>query len=154
MKVEAAVESLSREILTIQATGDKAAAGVLLKRYGLMSQPLETALIKLEHIQVLSLSLLFSVSLFLSVYLLVSLCLSLHLFLSFFLSIYVFSLYLCLSPLSYLSLSALYLYLCLSLSLSPCLPLSISLWLTLFWKGSVLLFYVCLSSFSCSLSVS
>ncbi|KAA8540570.1 hypothetical protein F0562_024511 [Nyssa sinensis] len=51
-KVESAVESLSREILTIQAKGDKDSAGMLLQKYCKMTQPLKVALEKLEKIQV------------------------------------------------------------------------------------------------------
>ncbi|KAG8643819.1 hypothetical protein MANES_11G069700v8 [Manihot esculenta] len=51
-KVEGAVESLSREILTIQAKGDKGAASLLLQKYCKMTQPLKLALLKLESIQV------------------------------------------------------------------------------------------------------
>ncbi|KAK4583656.1 hypothetical protein RGQ29_021685 [Quercus rubra] len=51
-RVEGAVESLSREILTIQAKGDKEAANLLLQKYGKMTQPLKIALQKLEKIQV------------------------------------------------------------------------------------------------------
>ncbi|XP_074568606.1 nudix hydrolase 3 [Curcuma longa] len=51
-KVEEAVESLSKEILTIQARGDKVAAMSFLENYAKMSQPLTTALEKLEKIQV------------------------------------------------------------------------------------------------------
>ncbi|XP_058226591.1 nudix hydrolase 3 [Rhododendron vialii] len=51
-KVDAEVESLSREILTIQAKGDKKAAKALLDKYCKMSQPLKAALEKLEKIQV------------------------------------------------------------------------------------------------------
>ncbi|KAH7516647.1 hypothetical protein FEM48_Zijuj10G0157300 [Ziziphus jujuba var. spinosa] len=51
-KVEGAVESLSREILTIQARGDKEAASLLLKKHCKMSEPLKIALQKLENIQV------------------------------------------------------------------------------------------------------
>ncbi|XP_042468282.1 nudix hydrolase 3 isoform X2 [Zingiber officinale] len=51
-KVEEAVESLSKEILTIQARGDKVAAMLFLENYAKMSQPLATALEKLEKIQV------------------------------------------------------------------------------------------------------
>ncbi|XP_059458199.1 nudix hydrolase 3-like [Corylus avellana] len=51
-KVEGAVESLSREILTIQAKGDKEAANVLLQKYSKMTQPLKLSLQKLEDIQV------------------------------------------------------------------------------------------------------
>ncbi|PKI46386.1 hypothetical protein CRG98_033224 [Punica granatum] len=51
-KVEGAVERLSREILTIQARGDKAAAGCLLEKYGTVTPPLRAALQKLESIQV------------------------------------------------------------------------------------------------------
>ncbi|ERN07090.1 nudix hydrolase 3 isoform X1 [Amborella trichopoda] len=51
-KVEGAVESLSREILTIQAQGDKPAAASLLDKYGQLAQPLSQALDKLEKIQV------------------------------------------------------------------------------------------------------
>jgi len=53
LKAESAVESLSREILTIQAKGDKAAAGLLLQKYGVISEPLKLALQKLEKVQVL-----------------------------------------------------------------------------------------------------
>ena len=52
MKVEGAVESLSREILTIQAKGDKAAAKSLLLEYAKLTKPLDAALKKLESIQV------------------------------------------------------------------------------------------------------
>lgn len=52
-KTESAVESLSREILTIQAKGDKAAAASLLQKYGVISEPLKLALQKLEKVQVL-----------------------------------------------------------------------------------------------------
>ncbi|URE45021.1 Peptidase family M49 [Musa troglodytarum] len=52
MKVEGAVENLSREILTIQAKGDKPAAMSLLQRYAKMTQPLRIALEKLERVQV------------------------------------------------------------------------------------------------------
>ncbi|XP_004135882.2 nudix hydrolase 3 [Cucumis sativus] len=51
-KVEDAVESLSREILTIQARGDKESAKLLLQKYGVMSEPLKLALNNLERIQV------------------------------------------------------------------------------------------------------
>ncbi|KAI3893203.1 hypothetical protein MKX03_007035 [Papaver bracteatum] len=51
-EVEAAVESLSREILTIQAKGDKAAADLLLQKYGKMTDHLRAAMDKLEKIQV------------------------------------------------------------------------------------------------------
>ena len=57
-KVEDAVESLSREILTIQAKGDKAAASLLLQKYSQLTQPLEIALRKLESVQVCSLKIL------------------------------------------------------------------------------------------------
>ncbi|GFZ03992.1 nudix hydrolase homolog 3 [Actinidia rufa] len=50
-KVDAEVESLSREILTIQAKGDKKAAEALLEKYCKLSQPLKVALKKLENIQ-------------------------------------------------------------------------------------------------------
>ncbi|QCD79253.1 dipeptidyl-peptidase III [Vigna unguiculata] len=53
-KIEEAVESLSREILTLQAKGDKEAAGLLLQKYSVLSEPLKVALKKLENIQVLS----------------------------------------------------------------------------------------------------
>ncbi|KAB1199029.1 Nudix hydrolase 3 [Morella rubra] len=52
-KVEGAVESLSREILTIQAKGDKEAANLLLQKYSKMMPPLMGALQKLEDIQAL-----------------------------------------------------------------------------------------------------
>nr|CAD1825601.1 unnamed protein product [Ananas comosus var. bracteatus] len=51
-KIEAAVESLSREILTIQAKGDKAAAILLLQKYANLTQPLRIALGKLEEVEV------------------------------------------------------------------------------------------------------
>nr|GMD97422.1 nudix hydrolase 3 [Ipomoea batatas] len=51
-KVEDVVESLSREILTVQARGDKDGARTLLKKYGVMTPPLQCALQKLETIQV------------------------------------------------------------------------------------------------------
>ncbi|KAK9065609.1 hypothetical protein SSX86_015010 [Deinandra increscens subsp. villosa] len=51
-KVEGAVESLSREILTIQAKGDKDAAQKLLDKYGKMTQPLNIALEQLAKVQV------------------------------------------------------------------------------------------------------
>ncbi|WJX38060.1 Nudix hydrolase 3 [Trifolium repens] len=51
-KIEGAVEGLSTEILTIQAQGDKEAAGLLLQKYGVMTEPLKVALEKLEDIQV------------------------------------------------------------------------------------------------------
>ncbi|KAK4422443.1 Nudix hydrolase 3 [Sesamum alatum] len=51
-KVENAVESLSREILTIQGRGDKDAAKTLLSKHSVMSQPLKSALEKLEAVQV------------------------------------------------------------------------------------------------------
>ncbi|BAT88677.1 hypothetical protein VIGAN_05223200 [Vigna angularis var. angularis] len=51
-KIEGAVESLSREILTLQAKGDKEAAGLLLQKYSVLSEPLKVALKKLETIQV------------------------------------------------------------------------------------------------------
>ncbi|KAJ0006704.1 hypothetical protein Pint_30428 [Pistacia integerrima] len=54
-KVEGAVESLSREILTIQARGDKEAASLLLQKYCKMTKPLTVALQKLEDIQVVGL---------------------------------------------------------------------------------------------------
>ncbi|GAB4850578.1 Nudix hydrolase 3 [Ancistrocladus abbreviatus] len=51
-KIEGAVKSLSREILTIQATGDKGAASMLLQKHCAVSPPLRAALDKLEAIQV------------------------------------------------------------------------------------------------------
>ncbi|CAK7336354.1 unnamed protein product [Dovyalis caffra] len=51
-KVEEAVESLSREILTIQAKGDKGAANSLLQKYCKMTHPLKNALERLESVQV------------------------------------------------------------------------------------------------------
>uniref|UniRef100_A0ACD5ZAA2 Uncharacterized protein n=1 Tax=Avena sativa TaxID=4498 RepID=A0ACD5ZAA2_AVESA len=51
-KVEEAVESLSREILTIQAKGDKPAAQSLLESRATLTQPLRVALEKIEHMQV------------------------------------------------------------------------------------------------------
>ncbi|TKY46615.1 Nudix hydrolase 3 [Spatholobus suberectus] len=52
LKIEGAVESLSKEILTIQAKGDKEAAGLLLQKYCVMTKPLKVALKKLENIQI------------------------------------------------------------------------------------------------------
>ncbi|XP_052478127.1 nudix hydrolase 3 isoform X3 [Gossypium raimondii] len=51
-KVEEAVESLSRTILTIQAKGDKEGASLLLQKYCTMTKPLKVALQKLESIHV------------------------------------------------------------------------------------------------------
>ncbi|XWS16573.1 hypothetical protein CRYUN_Cryun34aG0100400 [Craigia yunnanensis] len=51
-KVEEAIESLSRTILTIQAKGDKEGASLLLQKYCTMTQPLKVALQKLERIHV------------------------------------------------------------------------------------------------------
>lgn len=51
-KVKDAVESLSREILTIQATGNKSAASSLLEKYCEFSDPLVIALDKLEGLKV------------------------------------------------------------------------------------------------------
>ncbi|CAN6245807.1 unnamed protein product [Urochloa humidicola] len=51
-KVEDAVESLSREILTIQAKGNKPAAQSLLQSRATLTQPLRVALDKIEHMQV------------------------------------------------------------------------------------------------------
>ncbi|KAG8382041.1 hypothetical protein BUALT_Bualt05G0035300 [Buddleja alternifolia] len=51
-KVEDAVESLSREILTIQGRGDKDAAKALLLKHCVMTPPLRYALEKLETIKV------------------------------------------------------------------------------------------------------
>ncbi|KAL3330733.1 hypothetical protein AABB24_034519 [Solanum stoloniferum] len=51
-KVEDSVASLSREILTIQARGDKEAAKTLLQKYGVMTPPLKRALERLETVQV------------------------------------------------------------------------------------------------------
>ncbi|CAD6241980.1 unnamed protein product [Miscanthus lutarioriparius] len=51
-KVEEAVESLSREILTIQAKGDKHSAQSLLQSRATLTQPLRVALEKIEHMQV------------------------------------------------------------------------------------------------------
>lgn len=51
-KIEGAVESLSREILTIQANGDKETAGLLLLKYCVLTEPLKVALKNLEDIQV------------------------------------------------------------------------------------------------------
>ncbi|KAL4557466.1 hypothetical protein LXL04_035644 [Taraxacum kok-saghyz] len=51
-KIEGAVEGLSREILTIQAKGDKDSARKLLEQYGQMTQPLNTALTKLADVEV------------------------------------------------------------------------------------------------------
>ncbi|XP_068336191.1 nudix hydrolase 3-like isoform X2 [Pyrus communis] len=52
-KVEGAVETLSRAILTIQAKGDKEAANVLLQKHGILTDPLKVALQKLEKIQIM-----------------------------------------------------------------------------------------------------
>lgn len=52
LKVEDAVESLSREILTIQGRGDKRAAQTLLSKHCVMTQPLKSAVEKLEMIEV------------------------------------------------------------------------------------------------------
>ncbi|CAI0473948.1 unnamed protein product [Linum tenue] len=51
-KVEEAVESLSREILTIQAKGNKQGAIALLQKYGQITEPLQLGLDKLEKIKV------------------------------------------------------------------------------------------------------
>ncbi|KAG8072724.1 hypothetical protein GUJ93_ZPchr0006g41551 [Zizania palustris] len=51
-KVEDAVESLSREILTIQANGDKPSAQSLLQSRANLTEPLRVALDKIEHMQV------------------------------------------------------------------------------------------------------
>ncbi|XP_022721132.1 nudix hydrolase 3 isoform X1 [Durio zibethinus] len=51
-KVEEAVESLSRTLLTIQAKGDKEGASLLFQKYCIMTQPLKVALQKLECIHV------------------------------------------------------------------------------------------------------
>ncbi|CAK9310340.1 unnamed protein product [Citrullus colocynthis] len=51
-KVGDAVESLSREILTIQARGDKASAKLLFQKYCVISEPLKVASRNLERIQV------------------------------------------------------------------------------------------------------
>ncbi|XP_068653162.1 nudix hydrolase 3 [Aristolochia californica] len=51
-KVEEAVKSLSSEILTIQAKGDKISAKSLLENYAKMTQPLSYAMEKLESIKV------------------------------------------------------------------------------------------------------
>ncbi|KAL8244650.1 hypothetical protein R6Q59_010908 [Mikania micrantha] len=51
-KIEDAVESLSRVILTTQAKGDKDAAQQLLANYCVMTKPLKVALEKLEMVQV------------------------------------------------------------------------------------------------------
>ncbi|KAI3750791.1 hypothetical protein L2E82_21617 [Cichorium intybus] len=51
-KIEGAVEGLSREILTLQAKGDKDSARKLLEKYGEMTPPLNTALEKLERVEV------------------------------------------------------------------------------------------------------
>ncbi|GFP79379.1 nudix hydrolase 3 [Phtheirospermum japonicum] len=52
LKVEDAVESLSREILTIQGKGDKDAARFLMLKHCVMTPPLKSALEKLEIIKV------------------------------------------------------------------------------------------------------
>ncbi|KAI3692366.1 hypothetical protein L6452_32180 [Arctium lappa] len=51
-KIGGAVESLSREVLTIQAKGDKDAARLLLEKYCEMTQPLNIALEKLAKVEV------------------------------------------------------------------------------------------------------
>lgn len=51
-KIEGAVESLSRVVLTTQAKGDKDAAQELLAKYCVMTKPLKIALVKLEMVQV------------------------------------------------------------------------------------------------------
>ncbi|XP_047981304.1 nudix hydrolase 3 [Salvia hispanica] len=51
-KVEDAVESLSREILTIQGRGDKCAAEALLSKYCVLTQPLKSVFEKLSLIEV------------------------------------------------------------------------------------------------------
>ncbi|GJR01639.1 NUDIX hydrolase 3 [Tanacetum coccineum] len=51
-KIEGAVESLSRVVLTTQAKGDKDAAQELLAKYCVMTKPLKVALEKLELVQV------------------------------------------------------------------------------------------------------
>jgi hypothetical protein len=55
--VQGAVESLSREVMTIQAKGDKPAAKLLLDKYGTTTYPLQQALSKLETIKVRTLRL-------------------------------------------------------------------------------------------------
>ena len=52
LKIEGAVESLSREILTIQAKGDKEAARLLLQKYSVITEPPKVGLKKLENVQV------------------------------------------------------------------------------------------------------
>lgn len=51
-KVEDAVESLSRDILTIQGKGDKGGAEALLLKHSVMTQPLKSALENLERVKV------------------------------------------------------------------------------------------------------
>ncbi|PKA49400.1 Nudix hydrolase 3 [Apostasia shenzhenica] len=51
-KIDVAVEVLSREILTIQARGDKVAAKSLLHRYAKMTGPLSSTIEKLGRVQV------------------------------------------------------------------------------------------------------
>ncbi|KAH9303969.1 hypothetical protein KI387_008373, partial [Taxus chinensis] len=51
-KVQGAVETLSREIMTIQAKGDKPSAKLLLDKYATFTKPLQQALSNLETIQV------------------------------------------------------------------------------------------------------
>ncbi|XP_024996212.1 nudix hydrolase 3-like isoform X2 [Cynara cardunculus var. scolymus] len=51
-KIGGAVESLSREVLMIQAKGDKDAARLLLEKYSEMTQPLNIALEKLAKVEV------------------------------------------------------------------------------------------------------
>lgn len=50
--MEDAVESLSREILTIQGKGDKVGAEALLLKHSVMTQPLKSVLEKLERVKV------------------------------------------------------------------------------------------------------
>lgn len=52
VKVREAVESLCREILTIQAQGDKEAARRLLDTYAVIGPPIQTALNRLEIVEV------------------------------------------------------------------------------------------------------
>jgi hypothetical protein len=53
-RVRECVEDLSRVILKIEATGDKAAAQALLKKYAILTPELQRAFSHLEDVQVFS----------------------------------------------------------------------------------------------------
>lgn len=53
VQVREAVHGLSREILTLQALGDKVAAKELLDKYGVLTPQLQRSLSQLESVQVL-----------------------------------------------------------------------------------------------------